>query len=267
MKYFEGLKTLNSLFLCVEHTKEKNNVMACTLDKHIHPGVELIYVTSGIFDMHINGRTERINEGEAALMFPFQPHGYERYEGSEYIRFDFDKALASDFFRSKTNLIGKSSVFKPSEITKLIIKKNISGKSEYSLLNIKALLYSTLFDFTSQIELVAIEKDNDVLVKTISYINNHMETPLQMNTVAKMLGYSESYFSRAINKTAGMGFNTLLAAIRVENAKRLLRESEKTIFDIIIECGFGSERSFYRQFTSIVGETPLKYRNSIIFDT
>ena len=241
MKYFEGLKELKSLFLWVEHTKEKNNVMACTLDRHIQPGIELIYVTSGIFDMHINGRIERINEGEAALTFPFQPHGYERYEGSEYIRFDFDKSIASDFFRSKTNLIGKSAVFQPSEVTKLIIKSNVDAKSDSSLLNIQALLYSALFDFTSQIELIAIEKDNDVLVKTIQYINNHMDAPLQMRAVAKILGYSESYFSRAINKTAGMGFNTLLAAMRVENAKKLLRETDKTLLEIVIECGFGSE--------------------------
>ena len=89
-----------------------------------------------------------------------------------------------------------------------------------------------------------------------------MEKPLQMSAVAKTLGYSESYFSRAINKTAGFGFNTLLATMRIENAKKLLRETEKTILDIIIECGFGSERSFYRQFKEMTGISPLKYRNS-----
>ena len=101
MRYFEGLKEKKIPFSYVEHTKAKNNVMACTLETHIQPGIELIYVTDGIFDIHINGRCERINTGAAVLIFPFQPHGYQRYEGSEYIRFDFDQSLARDFFTSK----------------------------------------------------------------------------------------------------------------------------------------------------------------------
>ena len=83
-----------------------------------------------------------------------------------------------------------------------------------------------------------------------------------MKNVAKALGYSESYFSRAINKTAGFGFNTLLAMIRIESAKKLLLETKKSIVEIVIECGFGSERSFYRQFKDMTGVSPLRYRSN-----
>ena len=261
MRYFEGLRAKNSLFLCSLHTKEKCNVMACSLEMHIQPGIEMICVTNGIFDIHINGTTERIHTGEAAVIFPFQPHGYERYEGSEYVRFDFDQSLARDFFHTKNNKIGKSAVFKMSDVTKLIIDNVIKADSN-SRTGIQTLLYSSLNDFTNQIELVSINKDDNILIKAINYIKSNMEKPLQMKSVAKALGYSESYFSRAINKTAGFGFNTLLSMIRIEHAKALLRESEKTTFDIVIECGFGSERSFYRQFKENVGESPLKYRTS-----
>ena len=262
MRYFEGLKAQNSLFLCSLHTRKKRNVMACSLEMHIQPSIEMICVTDGIFDIHINGTTEKIHTGEAAIIFPFQPHGYERYEGSEYVRFDFDQSLARDFFHTKNNKIGKSAVFKLSDVTKLIIENNFVKSSGYSRMGIQALLYSSLNDFTNQIELISINKDDNILIRAINYIKNNMEKPLQMKSVAKALGYSESYFSRAINKTAGFGFNTLLSMIRIEHAKTLLRESEKTTFDIVIECGFGSERSFYRQFKENVGESPLKYRTS-----
>ena len=144
-----------------------------------------------------------------------------------------------------------------------MIKEHFIGKQNHSRLRIQSLLYSVLSDFTTQTELVTIENDNNILINAINYINSNMEKPLQMSSVAKTLGYSESYFSRAINKTAGFGFNTLLATIRIENAKKMLRQTEKTVLDIIIECGFGSERSFYRQFKDITGVSPLKYRNAI----
>ena len=94
------------------------------------------------------------------------------------------------------------------------------------------------------------------------YIRSNMEKDLEMDGVAKALGYSYSYFSRAINKIAGFGFNALLAMIRIEKAKRLLRETTKTILEIVIECGFGSERSFYRQFKETTGVSPLRYRSN-----
>ncbi len=262
MQYFEGLKENNTLFLCIEHTRALRNAMACTLETHIQPGIEMIYVTDGRFDLHINGRTETINTGEIGIVFPFQPHGYERYDGSDYIRFDFAPELASDFFSKNYDKIGESAVFKASEITALTIKKHFIDEKITSRLSAQNLLYSVLFDFASQIKMIPIKKDDNVLIKAITYIRSNVDKPIQMNAVAKALGYSESYFSRAINKTAGFGFNTLLAMMRIGVAKKLLRETKKTMLEIVIECGFGSERSFYRQFKDLTGDSPLKYRQS-----
>ena len=54
-----------------------------------------------------------------------------------------------------------------------------------------------------------------------------------------------------------------LKTIRIESAKKLLRETQKTMLEIIAECGFGSDRSFYRQFKEAVGESPYKYRTAV----
>lgn len=262
MIYFDGLRKNNALFAYKPHTKELKNVMACKLEIHIQPGIEVIYVLNGNFDLHINGKTETVHAGEIGIVFPFQPHGYERYNGFEYIRFDFDSELATDFFNLNHDKIGKSAVFKASEVTEFTIKKHFIETKSSSRLIAQNLFYSILSDFTNQIELVPIKKNDNVLIKAITYIKDNIESPLQMKDVAKALGYSESYFSRAINKTAGFGFNILLAMLRVENAKRLLRETKKTMLEIVLECGFGSERSFYRQFKEITGESPLKYRKA-----
>ena len=261
MQYFENIREHNSLFSVVKHTKELKNDFACKLEIHIQPTIEMVYVSDGRFDLHINGCIETIHTGEIGIVFPFQPHGYERYSGSNYIRFDFESELAMDFFNLKHNVIGEKSVFIASEVTQYIIKKYFTESNNFSKFNIQSLLYSALADFIDQVKLVPLGKDDNVLIKAITYVRANMDKSLQMNAVAKALGYSESYFSRALNKTAGFGFNTLLAMIRIESAKKLLRETDKTILEIVLECGFGSERSFYRQFKDITGDTPLKYRN------
>ena len=153
--------------------------------------------------------------------------------------------------------------FHTSQTTDFIVRNNFVGKKEASRFMVQSFLYSILADLTSQLKMVPRKESDSILVKTIDYIRENKEKPLKMNSVAKALGYSESYFSYAINKTAGLNFSTLLAMIRVESAKTMLQKSDKTILEIVIESGFGSERSFYRQFKSMTGESPLKYRKGL----
>lgn len=263
MQFINGLHSQNILFYWHEHTRVKRNVKdGAGMDLHIQPDVEIIFVTDGMIDIQVNGRTEIARTNEAALLFPFQPHGYKKYGGSEFLRFNFDVSLAYDFFNSHSNSIGKRSVFKASEITALCVKNNFVGKREVSRFTVQSFLYSALADFTSQIEIVPKKENDSILLKAIDYIIKNQSNELDLVSVAKALGYSKSHFSRAVNKPSGLNFNNLVAMIRVENAKMLLRDTDKSILEIVLECGFGSERSFYRQFKDVTGEAPLKYRTS-----
>ena len=170
---------------------------------------------------------------------------------------------------------------KVSDTTANLIQKRFVENKELTRLSVQSFLYSSLADFASQIELCDRSADDDILAKAIAFMRKHKESQITINKVAEGIGYSKSHLSYVINRAAGFGYNTLLSMlriedartllretqksileIRVENAKKLLRESEKTIFDIIIECGFGSERSFYRQFKAIIGKSPHEYRVS-----
>ena len=262
MKIFEIFKEQNSQFAVIHHTKSAGNVMACTIESHLQTGVELICVLNGFFDYHVGGRTERIHAGEAGIIFPFQAHSYTRYEGHEYLRFDLDTAIAKDFFDANQNCVSTRSVFKLSESSDFMLRNYFLIRESHSPLAVKSFFYSVLNDLTEQLELLPRSKDSTILNQTVNYISDNKEKPLTSESVAKALGYSKNYFSSTINKTAGFGFNYLLALIRTESAKMLLSDSKKTVLEIVIECGFGCERSFYRQFTNIVGISPLKYRET-----
>lgn len=67
-------------------------------------------------------------------------------------------------------------------------------------------------------------------------------------------------FFRCFKISLGLNFCTLLACIRVEYAKTLLTKTAKSMLEIGLESGFGSERSFHRQFKNITGTTPGEYR-------
>ena len=227
MQLFEGLKVRDSLFCWREHTKANRNVMhGRGVGIHIQPSIEIIFVTDGKIDVELGGKTETAYTNEAVLIFPFQPHAYKKHGGSEFIRFDFDASLASDFFNCNGNSVGETAVFKTSECSQFLLKSIFVNKSTADKFSVQSFLYSILSDFTRQVKIVEKTEGDTILAQAIDYVKRNKQNELKMSSVAKALGYSASHFSYSINKTAGFGFNTLLAMIRVESAKQLLLETK-----------------------------------------
>lgn len=78
--------------------------------------------------------------------------------------------------------------------------------------------------------------------------------------LARELEAPETVVSKVINAHFGKSFPQLLNERRVEDAKRLLRETKASIKVIAQEVGFNSTASFNRVFRDITGQTPSAYR-------
>lgn len=261
IRFLYKIEDSGAPFVYKEHSSIIGNDNAFVMATHIHPTAEILAVTKGKITLSTSGgRTEYIGEGEAALLFPYQPHGYSREEGTECFRFNFSPYFAKSFFKSNENSIGQSAVFRPDgdDISPFFDK--LRKKANLPAYKVKGFLYSLLSDFLTQVPLVARGGDDNILTRAIFYMDENKKEPLTVGDVAGAMGYNEKYLSRCINKFSGMSFNTLLATLRMDDAKTMLIESDKTILDIAIDCGFGTERSFYRHFGALVGMSPNEYR-------
>ena len=264
MQYFENIREHNSLFSVVKHTKELKNDFACKLEIHIQPTIEMVYVSDGRFDLHINGCIETIHTGEIGIVFPFQPHEYSREKGTEYFRFHFSTFLAKSFFKSTENNVGESAVFKPDMTDTAPFINKLKNNQRPPIYKVKGFLYSILSDFLSQITLSVKSADEDILNRAIFYMDKHKKEQILASEVAASIGYHEKYLSRCINKMLNVSFTTLLCTLRMDDAKSMLIETDKTMLEIAMDCGFGSERTFYRHFKNLTGMSPKEYRKQNI---
>ena len=105
----------------------------------------------------------------------------------------------------------------------------------------------------------AVER-HDTLSEIVGYCNSHFREKLSLTVLERELHISKYYISHIINERLGEGFNEYINSIRINEACKLLRESEKSIKDISAEVGFGTVRSFDRAFASKKGETAREYR-------
>jgi AraC-like DNA-binding protein len=77
---------------------------------------------------------------------------------------------------------------------------------------------------------------------------------------ARRVGLSERQVSRLFREEFGKTFREHLVELRLERAKRLLRDTDQAIVDVACETGWGSLAHFNSVFRSRVGTTPSRFR-------
>lgn len=87
---------------------------------------------------------------------------------------------------------------------------------------------------------------------------------LTIEQAARAMGTNRSYLSRYLNEVRHMTFYEWIAQMRIEEAQSImLQESETSIEQIASRVGFSSVSTFSSTFKKVVGESPVKWRNSL----
>lgn len=89
------------------------------------------------------------------------------------------------------------------------------------------------------------------------------EPAYSRSDLARELGAGEASVSRIVNLHFGRSLTQLLNERRVEDAKRLLSQTDAPIRTVSEESGFNSLASFNRVFKEITGLPPGTYRESV----
>jgi AraC-like DNA-binding protein len=101
--------------------------------------------------------------------------------------------------------------------------------------------------------------------RVMAYIQaNYHKQEIDIETVAKELGFSESKLSRLIRDHHAEGFRALIHSLRICEACRLLKETELNITEIAYMLGYATPSHFNREFKAREGVTPTSYRKIVI---
>lgn len=99
--------------------------------------------------------------------------------------------------------------------------------------------------------------------KVLDYLANNYQNPeLSLEGAQKELGLSETKISGVLKTTTDMSFKRYLNHIRTEEAKRLLRETDRQVMDIAYKVGYGNISHFNRVFKEAENCSPNEYRKN-----
>ena len=104
----------------------------------------------------------------------------------------------------------------------------------------------------------------DVILKAKRYIEeNYADQNTTLTTVAQAVALSPNHFSTIFSQECKTTFIEYLTNVRLENAKRLMRETDMKGYDIAYECGFSDPHYFSYIFKKNTGLSPREYKLSV----
>ena len=226
----------------------------------MHQFIEVFVLLEGELEITVGDKVEIMKAGQCAIIFSYQTHKYYSKMQNKARIILFSPAIMPDFYKTVRGMVADKCVFTPEESTLYFLKNRIFDSENISIYDIKGCLYFLLVDFLKQRTLTPSSKKALLPDSIMTYIIEHLNEDITLEILAKKLGYTPQYLSGIINNIFDMNFSKVVACVRVDKARRLLRETDKTRAEICYECGFGSERSFHRQFKEITTNTPEEYR-------
>lgn len=123
------------------------------------------------------------------------------------------------------------------------------------------LQYHMVFDYAERVEKLRYGKQPSKLVQDVAkYIQHHLSEPITTNDIAKALFLSRSRLSVKFKEEANENLVDFILKEKIEEAKRLLRYTDKTSVAISAYLGFSSQSHFSRTFKKYTGSLPNEYR-------
>ena len=255
-----------------------------------HDFWEIVYVDKGRVQVQRDQETLTLRQGELLFHEPNEFHSIRSLESSPNI-FVISFACSSpamEYFAKQRMLLDKtlkaylSSIITEAEKTYRIPKNDPHMKKlqvrQGALLGGEQLIKTYLEQFL--IFLLRIltetvsspspphkEAHQDSLVNAIKqYLEAHIQETIRISNICNAFGYSRSYLSRRFQKETGHTLSAYMTLLKINEAKRLIRETQMNFTQISAWLAFDNPQYFSRTFKQQTGMTPTEFKNRTIFD-
>ncbi|MBB6636144.1 helix-turn-helix domain-containing protein [Cohnella thailandensis] len=95
--------------------------------------------------------------------------------------------------------------------------------------------------------------------QALEHIREHYSEEVTADAIAEKLGISRDHLRHVFKEETGQTVLDALTQVRIEQAKRLLREGRLKIYEIAEKVGYRNSQYFSQVFRKATGRTPLEY--------
>lgn len=258
---------------------------------HWHEEMEFIYIKSGKGIFFIDLQQYELTEGDILIVPSQSLHSGKPNENflceCQTIVFSMDifKSFIPDIIQLKyinpliekelilPKIITKKDHIYPSIISNIINIIDLFNNSTYGFeLSIKVSIlqiFSTLFTHNYIIHnnmssMNSMNKNSQKIKIIVDYIQKNYKKQISLKEISNIVGFSEHHFCRFFKLQTGQNFIDYINSIRINEASKLIVNSNLSITEIGFEVGFENLSYFNRVFKNKMKVTPSSFKKNSI---
>src|SRR5579862_5699366 len=105
-----------------------------------------------------------------------------------------------------------------------------------------------------------VEAYEAAVVRVIHEMRRNPAEPLDLEKLARIASISKFHLVRVFDEITGTTPHHFLASLRIQRAKELLLNPDRSITDVCMEVGYNSLGTFSKTFSELVGLSPQEFR-------
>lgn len=255
---------------------------------HKHNFLELVYVFEGSAEHIVNGEKTILKEGDYFIIdygmhHSFHSHNEETIKVANCLFYpEFIDSMMKDCRKINDILSNYLIKFNNAVFSKVptdtvfhdddgsIKEQILKMLSEYRAKKVgyKEMLRCILIETIVMIlrNVCISEKTgnfNSLTGQVVAFIEKNYSKNVYLSDICEKLGYSMPYISKCFKENLNMTFSDYLQKVRIDNACRLLANTDKKIEEIATLVGYKDIKFFNRTFKKILSSSPREYRNKI----
>lgn len=124
------------------------------------------------------------------------------------------------------------------------------------------LQYRMVLDYTSRVEKQKASEGSSKLINDVAkYVRKNISGRTSVEEMARSMFISRTHLAAKFKQLTGMTLTDFILSEKTEEAKRLLKSTDKSLLAIGEYLGFSSQSHFTKVFKKYSGKTPSEYRN------
>ena len=260
-----------------------------TFQGESHPFFFFLYVDKGEIDAVSDDKTIRLTKGQVIFHKPNEFHTVmadgKTAPNILIVSFECNNPIM-DYFENKICLIGDkerhllAKIIAESDnafltplddpLTTCLERRQdaLIGSEQYIKLSLEWLLLDLLRQNEDNApkaptSLIKENSQNEVFDKIVKYMENNLDKQLLLSEICKDNLVGRSYLQKLFREKTGGGAIDYFNKMKINCAKRMIRESSGNFTEISIKLGYNSIHYFSRQFKNMTGMTLSEYASSV----
>ena len=255
-----------------------------------HEPWELVYIDRGECNIVADGKTVLLRQGDIYFHKPHENHMLKTIKGIPpnvfIIVFSSDSAAMSYFENRKIEasmstkqhiaaIIHEASStfelpFNNPAMQELRLRSDSSlwGGQQTILLRLELMLIEIIRDDPGYISASKMFFPKDIVsdefaLKIISFMEERLYGKFTLEELSREMAFGKTYLSKRFTKACGHSIIDYFNLMKINEAKKLIREGRCNFFEISEKLMFSNSHYFSTIFKKHTGMTPTQYKNSI----